>query len=379
MINKDIFWNYDSNDLETENEEELATHVYDFTWQGIDFTINELCTMIKEGDLIIPNFQRKLVWDKFRKSKFIESLLMGFPIPNIFFSETEKNKYWIVDGLQRITTAKDYINGKFALSSKETINEKWRNLSFSNLSEEEKRRIKRTLIRTIIIKQVIPKNSNDSIFGLFERINTGSVPLNSQEIRNAIYAGPFNDLLNEIAETEIWKKMYKGKDIVDIRMLDAEVILRYFGLKNIVINSPPGLPPKINLKEVLNECMKNYKNIDPNNKKIFKEEFIDLLELIYNFLGAKAFYRYEKKEKMLIPKSFNTSVFDSFMYGFYSFYKKYDFKNNFNEIDKNKFIDIIFLDSDYQRCVQEKTMDLVNIKYRYETVKKALQKIIDEK
>ena len=133
----------------------------------------------EEGDLEKPELQRKYVWTKKEASKFIDSVLLGLPVPSIFLAKTTEDKRLIVDGYQRIMTMYDYMNGIFSgdkkvfkLASTEEINKKWRGRSFLELSDEEQRRIRTSPIHAIIFEQKSPKNDT-GMYQVFERINTG--------------------------------------------------------------------------------------------------------------------------------------------------------------------------------------------------------------
>ena len=128
-----------------------------FSW-GADLSFREIISMYQEDELIKPELQRKYVWDKTEASRFIESILMGLPVPSIFLAQSGSQKL-IVDGYQRIMTVYDYVRGVFSgdgrvfrLSNSERINIRWRNKSFQELSLDEQRRIRSTTIHAIIFE-----------------------------------------------------------------------------------------------------------------------------------------------------------------------------------------------------------------------------------
>ena len=126
--------------------------LFNITSFGTDMTFRELITMYEEGDLEKPEMQRNYVWNKNEASRFIDSVLLGLPVPSIFLAKTKDEKRLIVDGYQRIMTVYDYVqrgifggDGKsFALSNSEIINKRWRGKTFQELQPEEKRRIRKT-------------------------------------------------------------------------------------------------------------------------------------------------------------------------------------------------------------------------------------------
>lgn len=168
---------------------------------GADLSFRELVNMYEDDELIKPELQRKYVWDKVEASRFIESILLGLPVPSIFLAQAGSQKL-IVDGYQRIMTVYDYMRGIFSadkkvfkLSNSEKINARWRNKAFSELSTDDQRKLRSTTIHAIIFEQKKPENDDTSLYQVFERINTSGRTLTAQEIRNCIYQGSFISIL----------------------------------------------------------------------------------------------------------------------------------------------------------------------------------------
>jgi uncharacterized protein with ParB-like and HNH nuclease domain len=198
--------------------------LYNINSYGADLSFRELITMYEEEELIKPELQRKYVWDKTEASRFIDSLLLGLPVPSIFLSNTRDSKKLIIDGYQRIMTVYDFVKGiwskdnkVFKLSNSEKINTKWRNRAFIELTDSEQRKIKSTTIHAIVFEQKEPKDDDTSLYQIFERINTSGRTLMSQEIRNCIYQGPFNNLLIELNKNSKWRQLF-GETKEDERM-----------------------------------------------------------------------------------------------------------------------------------------------------------------
>lgn len=196
----------DSNIEIIENEEEEGfsnDDLFNITSWGADPSVRELITQYKEGDIEKPELQRKYVWNKKMASRFIESLLLGLPVPSVFLANIETSgKRLIIDGYQRIRTLHDFIEdgiwhgdeSTFRLMDSQIINERWRGKPYKDLSKADKRRLKNYTIHAIIFEQKFPKNDS-GLFQVFERNNTGGTPLNNQEIRNCVYQGKINTLL----------------------------------------------------------------------------------------------------------------------------------------------------------------------------------------
>lgn len=301
--------NVDTIDEDTSNDD-----LFNITSWGADMSFRELISMYEDDELLKPELQRKYVWDKPEASRFIESVLLGLPIPSIFLANTPENNKLIIDGYQRIMTIYDYVkkgifskDGKaFKLTNTDKINYRWRGKSFNELSEFDQKKIRQTTIHAIIFEQKQPRDNDSSLYQIFERINTSGKVLKPQEIRNCIYQGRFNSLLFELNEDTNWRKLY-GIDNEDSRMLDLEFILRFFAMSSYEIkNQGTG---QISLKNYLNKYMgeKSHNTQDFINEK--RLEFKEVMEFLYKNLGVKAFRNISHSGNY--QTKFNPTIFDS--------------------------------------------------------------------
>ncbi len=302
-----------------ENEGLANDDLFNITSWGADLSFRELISMYKEKDIEKPELQRNYVWTKLEASRFIESILMGLPVPSIFLAnKPESNKKLIVDGYQRLMSVYDFVengifsgdNSIFALSNSKKINYRWRNRTFKQLSEDEQRKIRTTTIHAIVFEQKEPKDKDTSLFQIFERINTGGRALNAQEIRNCIYQGEFNSALMKCNKYLAWRQLYENnqdvsEDVLDNRMIDIEYILRYAALVHTdLINLKKN---QIGLKLFLNDFMHN------TPKDIFEpllEKFKNNMNFIATHIGLNAFRNYNFEEQRDTNK-FHATIFDS--------------------------------------------------------------------
>lgn len=226
---------------------------------GADLSFRELISRYDEDELVKPELQRNYVWDKTEASRFIDSVLLGLPVPSIFLAKTKDEKLLIIDGYQRFMTVRDYVKGIFSkdksvfkLSRSDKIHERWRGKAFLELSDDEQRKIRNTTIHAIIFMQQHPVNGDTSLYQVFERINSSGRTLLPQEIRNCIYQGPINSLLFELNANKNWRTLW-GTEAPDERMRDLEHILRFFALSDEKILSSAKAPSRISLKKYLNQ------------------------------------------------------------------------------------------------------------------------------
>ena len=343
--------------------------LYNIDSWGADLSFRELVDMYKEEELIKPEMQRKYVWDKTEASRFIESILLGLPVPSIFLAKTENEKMLIVDGYQRIMTVYDYINGIFSgdkkifkLSNSKKINEVWRNKSFKELNQIEQRRIKSTTIHAIVFRQKEPKDDDTGMYQIFERINTTGKVLTAQEIRNCVYQGEFNKFLIDLNEDENWRKLFGSKQ-EDPRMKDIEFILRFFALSDKEIDKMTST--SISLKEYLNKFM-GRKTSKLNLGKM-KNDFKKVMAYILNNFGEEAFNNIDANGRVV--NKFHPTIYDSISVGTFKFLNK---KANIDINNLKEKRNILLQDENYKYYISTRTTNLENIKGRIEKVIKIL-------
>lgn len=289
--------------------------LYNINSWGADLSFRELISMYDEDELLKPELQRKYVWEKPEASRFIESILLGLPVPSIFLANTKDDKKLIIDGFQRIMTVVDYVNGIwskdgkiFRLSNTDKINSRWRGKAFSELESSDQRRIRSTTIHAIVFEQRAPNDNDTSLYQVFERINTGGRALMPQEIRNCVNQGHFNDLLFELNKNQSWRLLF-GKDEEDSRMRDLEFILRFFALDTEYIKT--STVSAISLKKYLNEFMgsSNSQNLETIRRR--RDKFNYVMNFAHNFIGENVFYNIVSGEESKIRKRFYPTIFDA--------------------------------------------------------------------
>lgn len=170
---------------------------------------------------ISPPFQRNPVWSNKQRSALIETILLEYPIPEIYMQdivdEGGGEKHIVVDGQQRIRAVLDYISGDFAV---EEENSRWRDLYFDDLSGDDKKKI----YEYKFLVRILPSMPDEQIRSIFQRINRNTVVLNAQELRNATYWGDFIKLMKELSDSEFWTEfgIFSAND--RRRMLDIEFV-----------------------------------------------------------------------------------------------------------------------------------------------------------
>lgn len=365
------------NETVVEIKEEQETYsddsLFNITSFGTDLSFRELISMYDEGDLEKPELQRHYVWDKKEASRFIDSILLGLPVPSIFLAKTEDDRRLIVDGYQRVMTVYDYVkrgifggDGKsFELSKSEVINERWRGKTFRELTDAEQRKIRNTPIHAIVFEQKEPKDDDSGMYQIFERINTSGRSLKPQEIRNCVNHGEFNQLLSQLNNNKSWRLLYSPKnEKIDSRMADVELILRLFAF-SFISKMEEIKTNQINLVKYLNSFMKRNKDFSI----ISKEECLDIFNSLMDFF-IKTFdlnlFRNGKRDvnnNFSYAAKINPAIFDSVCAATVFCYKRNKLSDFDNQSLSEKYIELLE-NENYQRVISQRTTNTENIKKR---------------
>ena len=235
LISNNLINDWGSEDSEDDNNEiSIEESPYDPDLIRVDtkqFSLRQIYDMIEDGDIdLTPDFQRNLVWDGQRKSRLIESILMRIPLPIFYFAEDNDGRISVVDGLQRLSTIYSFMKNDLKLKNLEYLEDKCCGKVYRNEKEPEKAidgKYFRWFNSTQITVNVIDPSSPFKLkYDIFKRINTGGLPLNSQEIRNCLAGETFRSFLRKMAESVEFKKA-TGNSIKHIRLEDHEFVLRF--------------------------------------------------------------------------------------------------------------------------------------------------------
>lgn len=292
--------------------DEVIPYTHSITFYGADCPVDSLVKQLDRGDIIVPafdwvseedsrivGFQREYVWPKPKADKFIESLLLGLPVPGIFLVREASGRLLVLDGHQRLHTLHRYykglINGReYRL---ENVQERFVGMRFTDLDIEDRRRLDDSIIHATVVRQDEPSQDQSSIYMIFERLNAGGVNLQPQEIRVALYHGQLVQVLKSLNEERAWRELYGKKSR---RLKDMEMILRFFAFYycSDQYRSP--------MKDFLNRYMAENRNLDRQSEAELRQVFCKTTSVLNSILGRRAFR----------PKrAVNAAVVDSLMTG----------------------------------------------------------------
>ncbi|QJQ02324.1 DUF262 domain-containing protein [Herbaspirillum rubrisubalbicans Os34] len=190
-----------------------------------DWTVGTLYSQLQKGTINLdPGFQRRHAWDDVRKSRLIESLIAGLPIPNIVLAENSEHRgrFLVIDGKQRLLTIQDFLDNKLALKGLD-LRQDLENLTFDSLPADDRDFLENNSIRSTLIKNT---PDADFLYVLFFRLNSGSLQLSPQELRRALIGGKTLTQIDKYIEGSKFFAQVFGPGL-DRRMRDSELVLRF--------------------------------------------------------------------------------------------------------------------------------------------------------
>ena len=367
-----------SDDIEAQQDDDILLEENDrkLYVDKSDPSIQSLFIDYTDGNLILqPKFQRKYVMKKTIASRLIESLLLDVPLPMFYFAEEDDDSVSVIDGQQRLTAIISFKLGKFIydntpfkLSGLKILKE-LNGKTFKDLDNKYKNKINKTPLRVVTIK----KESNPDLkFEIFERLNTGSTPLNEDEIRNTVYRGEFIDLLAKLEDNKEFNKIVNKPNFKN-RFLYRGMILRFLAFyEKTYLNYKPSM------KQFCNSFLTENRNLSKEKQQRFEKVFKDTISLVYSVFGDCAFRRFTKDENSnnfdWIKTRINMALFDIQMWGF-TRYTKEQIYPHLEEI-KEAMINLMVRDNKFIDSIQLKTSNLDTVMYRFKTWADTLEKII---
>lgn len=374
---------FDENSKEDESDVKADANSFkELMLWGTDWTVETVLNQLKKGNIDLnPRYQRRNVWDFKKKSKLIESLIIGLPVPELILAESKEKKgsYMVIDGKQRLLTIrqfcaddtdKDFKN--FKLKDLDILNNLngiyYKDILKDPIYDEYLSAFENQTIRTIVIKNW---PIEDVLYKIFHRLNTGSLELSGQELRQALHPGYFLDYIDEYSTKSTGTKtVLKLKD-PDKRMRDVELLIRYFAFKNFS-ETYSG-----NLKEFLDETCKSLNaefQLKEDHIKDQAKEFEYAIDTTIKIFGDDAFRKWDSKKYVT---RFNRAIFDIMVY-YFSIPEIRDRSMGNEEKIKLEFQYLCSNDLDFLQSFESSTKDIIRTKKRFSTWGNALSTIIGQ-
>jgi hypothetical protein len=362
-----------------ENEDELKTDylkkLTDVVTWSTDWTVESLISQLQRGNIDLnPKFQRRDAWNEVKKSRLIESLIYGLPIPQIVLAEDKKRKgrFIVVDGKQRLITLQKFFKAESGSEDFLTLTG-LRNNALNGLSQKTLGSKFPDLYENFLnqsIRSVIIKNwpSDNFLYTIFFRLNTGSLGLSPQELRRALKPGPFMDFVDDFSQNSVEIKQILKLSEPDYRMRDMDLVIRYFAFRNFINNY------KGDYKSFLDNTCEVFNSEWSTREQIVKkqaEELNTAIRLCIDIFGKENVFRRWRGRKY--EARMNRAVFDIFVYYFSGFKNINSILINKRSI-KQKFNDLCMDDRLFLKSISSNTNNLIETSTRFVLWGEALQK-----
>ena len=272
---------------------------------GYEMSIGEIINLYKNEEIVInPEFQRLFRWDNTRKTRFIESLLLGIPIPPVFVYQRDSGVWELIDGLQRLSTIFEFVgilrkeNGKFVTASMlegtsflpSLADRKWspsEENTDDGIGSAQQLQIKRARLRVEILLQ---ESDPTAKYELFQRLNTGGAQLSEQEVRNCIAVmlnKPFHDWLCRCATNESFLTTIDQTTNALERQSATELALRFFAFRNVPYKTG------LDVHEYLDNALITMATNTDFDMSAEESVFLETFQLLSDNMGAHAFKRWD--------------------------------------------------------------------------------------
>jgi len=349
---------FDPEEIEPPREVEAISYF------GTDFDVHGLVRRLNQSDVRIPSFdpvsdgesdlagfQRKFVWKRLQMDRFIESLLLGFPVPDIFFVQQSDKSLLVLDGQQRLTTMQKFYAGNFAL---ESVVDVFKGLTYQTLDDEQRRSLDNFFIHATVIRYTASPAGAESIYSIFERLNAGGTNLHPHEIRVALYNGPLVELLRDLNRIPSWRNLYGP---ANPRLKDQEQILRFIAL---YLNASGYQRP---LKSFLNRFIFDNREMKALDATVLTDVFTRTCDVLDAGLGRSAFR---------LTTSINSALADAVMVGVARRLEKGPIKKP----DKLRpAFERLTVDQRFKDSVARATADEARVDFRLTEATKAFSKV----
>lgn len=344
-------------------QKELVTSTVDYNLDSLSSLVNEEKINLK------PQYQRRYRWGSERQSKLIESFLMNIPIPPIYLNEDAFGTYSVIDGKQRLYAISEFLYGRFKLTGLGVFSD-LNGLYFKQLPEDFKNTLKtRATIRAVII---LRQSSKEIKYIVFNRLNTGGVRLNAQEIRNSTFPSDLNDKVLAMSEGKEFHKMLGIKSLSNSRiyeeMYDVELVIRFMALKDTWAGYSG------NLKKILDSFMED--GVDMKEEKIqeLEKDFIETLEKVKTIFGDDGSFRRWIVATNKWKQQVSMPIFDAQMLSCYK-KDKNSLVTNKNEI-LNDFKSLFSNDPEFIKSIESSTASPQRFLYRVKKMDEIIEKYL---
>ncbi|MCB9108008.1 MAG: DUF262 domain-containing protein [Anaerolineales bacterium] len=360
-----------TNDIEIDEEttgDDLTNVPYDPAQVKVDykpFSIFQVMRKIRLGEIDLhPDFQRRLVWDKTRQSRLVESILINIPLPAFYLDATTLNRWVVVDGLQRLSTLDRFCNqNEFTLQNLEFLKD-LEGKTFDELPRNYQQQIEETHLNLYIIQPDVP---DEVKFTIFYRINTGGIVLTRQEIRHCLFHGPATDFLKKLAEAQKFK-IVTTNSIPTKHMDDRECILRFFAF----YLTPYTDYQQSNFDAFLAQTMRRLNAMDDTERRELRERLFEMLNRARAVFGPYAFRKIYEVDGKRYP--INKSLFEVWAVTLLN-HDPDRLTERKDEIIR-RFVQIMNEDDEFNKAISTSTGSIKSVHKRFSAIEALLAEVM---
>lgn len=347
------------------------------------FTLREIVSQIEDGDIdLSPDFQREYVWRPRQRTRLVESILLGIPLPAFYFDQSENGSYQVVDGVQRLTTIREFMSGNHTLSQVDLEYLKdLHEVSYGNLDSVLVRRFRAT---QIVVHVIEPQTPDEVKYDIFNRVNTLGSPLSAQEIRHAMSGEHSRELLRTLVEDDrfdaatdfqYWRNDANGERVRNsARMTNRELALRFCAFRHLPIEE---YRKHSSLDAFLMYFTRQIDGADKSTEICdaeldkLKQDFFNAMDAAEKVLGRAAFRRWPVNAERRGP--INRAVFEAQANALadYPIEHLLEYK-----VDIVTAFRKAFDEEDYTRSVTVGTGSPARVAYRLERTKAILREVL---
>lgn len=350
----------DLSDFEGSDEGVLNASSSRISLEKSDRSLWEFRRWHDDNELVLdPEWQRNYVWSNPQASKLIESFLLNIPVPVVYLSRTQDQRYEVIDGLQRLTSVFNFFADKYKLIGL-NIRRELNGKRFSDLDEASQRTLKNATLRSF---ELSSSTDPDIHFIVFERLNTGGTKLNDTEIRNCIYKGTTNTLIKALSSNTHFVKCV-NQSTLQKRMNDRALVLRFMAFYERTHHKCTH-----GLKKFLNDFLETYRN--PPEKKLteFRNVFDKCMKASFTVFGDMGFRLRNDPKKGSHSSEWSTKINASVFQCISTSFSPYSLGQITGMADRihEEYIDLITRDDRWIDRVRRATGEKTRLSYVFDT------------
>ena len=359
-------------DVEEQSDDQITYSLKDVRFERCNYSIYELRRKYNKKTLLLsPDFQRADVWKKIQKSELIESIIMGLPLPVLYFSKDESSTIKVIDGKQRLNTLFQFLNDEFKLSNLKLLKD-LNGKKFSQLSE-----VTQTMIEdySLHVNEILPPTPDRVMFDIFERVNRCGTKLNKQEIRNALYPGPGMEMIRYVAKSEEFEIATDSALKKDNRMKAEYILTRFFAFDFLFNNifSYSG-----DIDQLIKQTYLKLNKSNEHEIKEYKTKAKNALRNSYFYLGENAFRKPDVDKNgtyCFTNTPINMNIFETFMILMTQLPQE---SIESKEFIKNKIVQI-FYNADFMESIGNRRDGVNKVQQRFKLINQVRSEMLNVK